>query len=185
MPIEIPNANRDDLAKLFSELGFKIGAEVGVERGVYSERICQSNPGVKLYCVDSWKIYDECPEYHDQDLLDKYYNEAKDRLAPYNCIFVKKSSLDAVKNLAPGSLDFVYIDANHKFDYTMNDIIEWSKIIKPGGILSGHDYVPRSMYHKTSYGVIEATNAYAAAHQIRPWFVLFGERSGSWFWVKQ
>lgn len=183
-PIFIPNTTRVELAKLFDELGFKIGAEVGVERGIFSEQLCQSNPDVKLFCIDAWKIYDECPEYDNQDRLNQYYDEVKTRLAPYNCKFIKKSSQDAVRDFSPESLDFVYIDANHSFDFVMSEIIEWSKIVKPGGIVSGHDYQVGNVSHTIKYGVIEAVNAYANAHQIKPWFVLNGDRSRSWFWVK-
>lgn len=183
-PIFIPTAKRTDLTKLFSELGFKAGAEVGVERGIFAEQICQDNPGVKLYCIDPWEIYSECSEYNNQDKLSQYCNEANNRLAPYNCEFIKKYSLDAIKDFSPESLDFVYIDANHRFDFVMSDIIEWSKIVKPGGIVSGHDYQADNVSHTIKYDVREATNAYADAHQIKPWFVFSGERSGSWFWVK-
>lgn len=182
-PIILPG-KRDDLATLFNELGFRAGAEVGVERGIFSERICQDNPGVKLYCIDRWKIYSKCPEYNNQDRLDQYYDQAKTRLTSYNCEFIKKYSLDAVKDFSPKSLDFVHIDANHKFDFVMSDIKQWSKIIKPGGIISGHDYVAGNMSHTIKYGVIEATNAYTKAHQISSWFVFGGERSATWFWVK-
>lgn len=183
-PIFIPNTKRSDLVKLFSELGFKTGAEVGVERGVFSEEICLNIPGVKLYCVDYWKVDGECPDYNSQRQLDRYYNQAKVRLAPYNCKIIKKSSLDAVQNFSPKSLDFVHIDANHSFDFVTNDIAHWSKIVKPGGIVSGHDYVAQNISHSVKYDVIEATKAYTNGHQIQPWFVFSGERSASWFWVK-
>lgn len=184
-PILIPNFKRVELAKLFGELKFKTGAEVGVERGIYSEQLCQGDPGVKLYCIDPWEIYSECSEYNNQHRLDEYYNQAKIRLAPYKCEFIKKYSLDAVKDFSPDSLDFVYIDANHRFDYVMSDIIQWSKIVKPDGIVSGHDYAAGNVSHTIKYDVIEATTAYANAHQIKPWFVFGGERSASWFWVKR
>jgi hypothetical protein len=38
------------------------------------------------------------------------------------------------------SLDFVYIDANHRPDFVREDIREWTKKVKKGGIVSGHDY---------------------------------------------
>ena len=38
-----------DQVNLFAELGFKVGAEIGVDRGYFSADMCQANPGVKLY----------------------------------------------------------------------------------------------------------------------------------------
>lgn len=187
-PIIMPGFKRTDLAKLFAELKFKVGAEVGVERGRYSLQIYQANPGVKLYCIDCWQVYSDCPDYSElyngQRKLDRWYNQAKNLLTPYNCELIKKYSLDAVRDFELVSLDFVYIDANHSFDYVMSDIIEWSRRVRPGGIVSGHDYVAGSNSHKFKFDVIEATNVYANIHKIKPWFIFSGERSASWFWVK-
>ena len=52
-PILIPKSNRMTLARLFAQLGYRTGAEIGVGSGPYSETICQANPGVKLYCIDA------------------------------------------------------------------------------------------------------------------------------------
>lgn len=149
--------NRLELAKYFGELGFKLGAEIGVEKGYYSEVLLQNIPGLKLYCIDWWEGY---PGYMDirrwktfasiRDIVNK-------RLAPYNCELIKKYSMDAVKDFADESLDFVYIDANHQYGYVRDDIREWSKKIRKGGIISGHDY-----YHTRAgnCGVIQAVDEY-------------------------
>jgi len=34
----------------------------------------------------------------------------------------------------------VYIDGRHDYDSAMNDIVSWSKKVKDGGIISGHDF---------------------------------------------
>ena len=39
------------------------------------------------------------------------------------------------------SLDFVYIDANHSYDYVKEDIELWYPKVKSGGYLLGHDYI--------------------------------------------
>ena len=49
--------NRIELARYFVELGFKVGAEIGVEKGYYSDLLCSTILGLKLYCIDSWKTY--------------------------------------------------------------------------------------------------------------------------------
>lgn len=53
--VAIPNMDRGDLAMLFAELKFNVGAEIGVERGLYSEILCKTNPGLHLYSIDPWK----------------------------------------------------------------------------------------------------------------------------------
>lgn len=146
--------NRVDLAKYFNSLGFKIGAEIGVSEGINARNMCLNIPGLKLYCVDLW----------DGGRGERALVKAKERLAGFDVIFIRKSSMDALADFADNSLDFVFIDANHSFDFVMQDIIGWVKKVKPGGIVSGHDY-----YHSKSgtMGVIEAVDAYTLAHHIK------------------
>jgi hypothetical protein len=87
-----------------------------------------------LYCIDPWELDKGYEEYwaDEQSKLDELYEETKKRLSGYNCEIIRKTSMEAVKDFEPNSLDFVYIDANHHFDYVVNDIIEWEKIVRPG-----------------------------------------------------
>jgi predicted O-methyltransferase YrrM len=193
MPIEIPNVGRDNLSSLFHEIGFKVGVEIGVLAGEYSEVLCQANPGLKLYGIDPYEAHAGYPNHAWQSSLDKYYEEAKARLAPYkNYEFVKKYSLDAAGDFADNSLDFVYIDGNHDFYNVTADITFWTPKVRPGGIISGHDYFD----HKGASGihVYQVVNAYTEAYGIRPWFALLksipaeGQQPNedrSWLWVKQ
>ena len=41
-PAEIPDCGRDDLPQFFVEMGYKVGAEIGVLRGEYSEKLCKA-----------------------------------------------------------------------------------------------------------------------------------------------
>jgi len=121
--------------------GMKVGAEIGVEQGLFSEIICQHNPGIRLYCIDAWQAYKGYRDHTRQEKLDRYFNETIERLKSYNCHIMRKWSMDAVKDFEDESLDFVYIDANHDFKHVAEDIAEWSKKVKRGGIVAGHDYV--------------------------------------------
>ena len=38
------------------------------------------------------------------------------------------------------SLDFVFIDAGHMYEEVKEDISLWLPKVKPGGVISGHDY---------------------------------------------
>jgi len=127
---------REDLAQYFNELGFTTGAEIGVLAGLYSAVLCEANPGLKLFCIDAWGYGEHKRKaYHLQA-----YEEAKVRLAPYDATLMHKLSMEAVKDFEDGSLDFVYIDANHKYSFVEEDIREWTKKVRKGGIVSGHDY---------------------------------------------
>lgn len=170
-PIRCRNWTRVNLAKTFAALGYRRGAEVGVKRGEYSQVLCTSNPGVEMLCIDLWDAYYEVN-------TSRYFQQAQKRLEPYNATLIRKPSALAALDIPDGSLDFVYIDADHRFDYVMQDLIVWAPKVRHGGIVSGHDY-----YRFRNAGVVDAVDAYTRAHDIREWW-LTDEKTASFFWVK-
>jgi len=177
---------RNDLGGLFRELGYKEGAEIGVHRGEYSEALCRGNPEMKLYCIDPWRAYESKhdPISEDQNALDSFYEETKKRLAPYKCIIHRNTSMEAVKFFKPCSLDFVYIDGNHDFKHVSEDLEEWSKIVRKGGIVSGHDY-GHFKHRDRNLGSKKAIDDYVKENNIRSLFLVNKNYQTSWFFVKE
>lgn len=183
MPIELP-INRDDLALLFWSFGYKSGAEIGVERGAYSEVLLKANPSLHLIMVDPWRVYKGYREHVSQEKLDSFQREAHSRTSQYNRWVLPVSSMEALQYVPDGSLDFVYIDGNHDFLYITQDISHWEKKVKSGGIVSGHDFTRRKRNGYINH-VKDVVQAWTYSHGIRPWFICRGDKSPSWFWVKQ
>ncbi len=192
MPIEIPNTNRQTLARLFYLLEFTKGAEIGVERAQYSEVLCSENPGVRLFCVDAWKAYRGYRDHVSQEKLDRFYDEARARLARFpSASTIRKFSTEAARDFDDGELDFVYIDAAHDICSVINDLHAWSRKVRPGGIIAGHDYLKAPL--PSLMQVPQAIHAWTDAYAIAPWFVL-GRRAKvdgelrddgrSWFYVQ-
>lgn len=184
-PFVLPVNRLVDLPELFKELNFKSGAEIGVLNGVFSEILCQTNPHAKIYSIDAWQFYPLAKNFRKPHHYPPIYESAKARLAPYkNNIIIRKWSMDALNDFADESLDFVFIDADHRFEAITNDIAQWSKKVRKGGIISGHDYHGRTEF----VHVNDVVNAWTAAHYIHPWFVLrspVSKHEDSWFWVKE
>ena len=168
--------NRHHLAMLFNDLGYQTGAEIGVQRGLYSEALCKFIPGLKLYSIDPWVPY-HLVSQRKQDIVER---EARERLGKYNVNIIKRSSVDAVNDFEDGSLDFVYIDGDHNFDAVMLDLILWTPKVRIGGIVAGHDYL---VAHQC--GVIHAVDAYVKAHFISNLYVLTKDRCPTFFWVRE
>lgn len=195
VPVEIPNMGRNDLAVLFNELGYTNGVEIGTEQGFYAEVLCQSNPNLELTCIDPWINYPGYREYVSQEKIDKIYSEAKERLAPYNCKLIRAKSIEALRYFKDESLDFVYIDGNHEFSYITEDIVEWSKKVRTGGIVAGHDYmIHKEEKDRVPCHVVWVVGAFTGAFKIRPWFVVGSKNNvpgevrdspRSWFYVKK
>ncbi len=195
--IDIPNMGRDNMASLFGELGLHEGAEIGVERGLYSEVLLKANPQLHLNCVDPWSAgaYEAKAAIHavdtEQSKYDERYQECVNRLVSYNATIIRKPSLDALDQFPDESLDFVYIDANHDFPNFINDLHQWKKKVKIGGIVAGHDYAIYS-YKKHNH-VKRALDAYARCYRMIPFFIIGAleykegttrDKYRSWMWVK-
>lgn len=190
-PIEIPDMGRDNLPELFRELGFTKGLEMGTEAGKYAEILCKANPKLKLTCIDAWTAYKGYREHVTQTKIDEIYLEAKKRLESCKCKLIKAFSMDAVKNFEDNSLDFVYLDGNHAYKYVIEDIREWYKKVKPGGIFAGHDYIS---IQSVDFGVVPAVNEFTKNNNINPWFLIgtkakiegqVRDKNRSYMWVKQ
>jgi hypothetical protein len=189
-----------DLPRLFKKLGFKVGAEIGSMKGWYASFLFAYITGLKLYCIDPWEEYDEFVESHQtgQVKLNECFELAQQRLKGRNVEFIRKYSMDAVKDFKDESLDFVYIDANHTFEYAVEDIAQWSKKVRKDGIVAGHDYWtsiemkklwienPTKLERLKLCQTKDAVDAWVKANQISPLFVIEEKtsfKSPSWFYV--
>ena len=193
-PIEIPNVGRLDFVRWIRELDLTTGAEVGVEKALFSHLLSSNNPQLLLYGVDPYLFHKEYREYSSQDELDGIFEEAKVRmksaLRKKQYIFIRKPSMEAVKSFEDNSLDFVYLDGNHEAPHVQQDIEEWAKKVRPGGVVAGHDYV---RVKNLNFDVKDALRVYTENNGIKTWFVLgsyakkrgeIRDRSRSWMFIK-
>jgi hypothetical protein len=189
-PYAIPGTSRKDLPESFSEMGYKVGAEIGVYKGWNSRRFAVA--GLKIFAIDPWIRY---PYFKKtQEELETIYHKAWKHLRGFeNATIIRKSSMDAVKDFEDESLDFVYIDGDHRFKFVTEDIYEWSKKVRKGGVISGHDYVhPRSIKKRkagwawATMHVKFAVDAYTEAYQIKNWWVVESlDIMKSFMWFKE
>lgn len=166
---------RYHLAQLFGELKFNKGAEIGVRRGRFSKYLCKCNPDLELFLVDPWSAYSA---KYNEERQEKIYQEMLQNTKGLNVKVIRKTSIDALSDFEDGSLDFVFIDGDHTFDYVAPDLIYWSKKVRQGGIVALHDY-----YSWSTAGVVKAVDAYVFCHKIDPWYVT-KELQPTAFWVK-
>jgi len=192
MPIHL-DILRDDLAPLFKELGLNVGVEIGVAAGRFSEILLGGHSDLKLYCVDPYLAYPGYFDFPIQEKLTNFETCAKQKLASYGdrVQFIKKPSMEAVHDFADNSLDFVYIDGNHIFKAVVDDLEEWSKKVRKGGIIAGHDFETHTK--PAIINVKEVVCAWTYAFAINPWFTTTravrypqdGNVARSFFWEKK
>ena len=143
------------------------GCEVGVSAGVNSKNMCAYLNINKLYCVDSY-----CNSEQGNFKNHKLY--ARKLLQCYPVTWLYFDSVEAASKIIDDSLDFVYIDASHKYPDVKNDINNYYPKVKHGGVVGGHDYC--SAYKS----VIKAVDEFAVVNSLD-----VSSKSGDWWIVKE
>jgi predicted O-methyltransferase YrrM len=115
--------------------------EIGSYAGTSAEMFLRSGKVDHLSCVDAWTTgYDDNDVASSSD-MDAAEKEFDAKVSPYrNITKLKMWSQDAAAKFEDGSLDLVYIDGEHTYEGVKRDIELFLPKIKPGGIISGHDY---------------------------------------------
>jgi predicted O-methyltransferase YrrM len=146
--------NRLDFLEKLNEISpLGKGVEIGVFKGQFSKDILSRWSGT-LYMVDVWRPLGE--EYEDASNHSAHinaYSETMENIKGLEkrAVMIRAESTKASEIFADESLDFVYIDGNHAYDFVVEDIKSWFPKLKKGGILSGHDYLDIDWYGDDAY----------------------------------
>ena len=122
----------------------EIGSWTGGSAVAMSEGIRKKWSRALLHCVDPFDVdyFRAVPGL--RDALLKYKESPleifKRRMAFYPYTLLRMTSKDAVNQFADASVDFIFIDGNHTYEYVKQDIELWWPKVKCGGMMSGHDY---------------------------------------------
>jgi len=108
-----------------------VGCEVGVADGKHSFNMLYHLNTLRVYMVDPWINYETA------------YNECKERVKQFGdrAVIIRKMSHEAINDIKD-ELNFVYLDANHKYDFVKRDIELYYPLVKSGGVFGGHDFSP-------------------------------------------
>lgn len=154
--------------------------EVGVLFGEYSSHLLANWPGT-LHMVDPWKnqepgVYlDGCNAVNMEEALAK--TKAAVEVFGPRAVIHRAFSREAASEFADGSLDCVYIDANHAYEWALEDMQIWWPKIRAGGVMGGHDYYNRADAWQ-SCGVKRAVQDFCCANRLR-----FSTTSCTSWWV--
>lgn len=113
------------LRYLIESNNFKVMAEVGVRRGGTLFYLLDNFADLTVYAIDT-----DIKQFYNETVKNKY----GDRLIPLQ--MTSFAAADIIKN---DSLDLVFIDANHSYEYVKTDIVKYIPKLKSNGLLTGHD----------------------------------------------
>jgi predicted O-methyltransferase YrrM len=123
--------------------GELICCEVGVCHGFTSEYLLKNVSNIKTYyAVDHYPTFVDWDGTRlTQERQDEIKKRCFDKLQPFydNVAIIYQDSGSFSRILPDEHLNFVFIDGDHSYAATTNDIICYWPKVKSGGIFAGHD----------------------------------------------
>ncbi|RXF74454.1 class I SAM-dependent methyltransferase [Hansschlegelia zhihuaiae] len=133
-------------------------AEIGVAFGDFSKLIWQLSKPAKLHLIDAWQGDRYAPG------LTAIKKEFAGPIS-YSGISIHQGlSIDVIRQFPENYFDWVYIDTNHQFDTTYDELVIASSKVRDAGIIAGHDFCTGNVVGGVPYGVIEACNKFCVDH---------------------
>jgi len=181
--------SREQLLPFFPKVG--VGAEIGVAQGDYSEAILAAAQPRELHLVDPWSHLEDGSGLLNADRLladtdaarsrgvaiepppanpqgDELFSAVTRRFESDARVKLNRQySYKAAMGFEAGTFDFVYLDGNHHYEFVLRDLQDWSRLLKPGGLLFGHDFFEDEFARKENYGVIDAVGAFLKRSDFR------------------
>lgn len=168
------------LERWVNENGWTIGVELGVFDGRTFLHLLQNCRDLTLYGVDVWGRFTPqgattsgercfCPYCSETrasrksrsiDQMERAVKGAVVAIDPDRGKLLTLATSDAVRMFADGTLDFVFVDADHSTEGVARDIREWAPKLKPWGWLIGHDYNMKSVRDAVAMTILGEVETY-------------------------
>jgi Methyltransferase domain len=160
-----------------------VWAEVGVYKGDFSQFIINCCAPSKYYLIDNWRFETRDHNPRDDDTenfsgfrgrihwshygndanahQEENYGQVKERFAGVPAVeIIRAESTKGIDSLPEASLDVIYIDANHQYEYVLRDMTHAKSKLKPGGIMFMDDFYEGPGGHEQNEGVMGAVNTF-------------------------
>jgi hypothetical protein len=146
--------HRRERARLLRRLPkHSVGVEIGVWAGDLSAAILRAVRPMQLHLLDPWAFapderYEQAwyggARAGSQAEMDEVYKRVLQRfeteIADGAVVIHRSTSAEAAAGFEDASLDWVYVDGNHLYEYVRADLELFAPKMRPGGLLAGDDY---------------------------------------------
>ena len=158
---------RSHLGELLKGLHFTGPAvELGTQKGEFTTVLLSGWGRCSLYVqVDSWAPLQNYKDAANKDAVThlEYKQQALSKLqrmerSHHTSRGVQCHNLTSVcaRRFPNGFFDFIYVDARHDRLGVLEDLATWWPLLRPGGIIAGHDYTEQKEPFGTTRGTISA-----------------------------
>ena len=155
--------NREELLKYLPKEG--IVCELGVDKGDFSELILKYCNPKKLHLVDFWGD-ERYNQNKKRDVEKKFKSQIDSGIVQIDIGY----STEVVKTYENNYFDWIYIDTDHSYEVTFNELETYRLKVKDNGIIAGHDYIIANWDGMIRYGVIEAVYEFCSKYN---WEIIY------------
>lgn len=130
-------------------------AELGVCRGEFSDEIVKTATPDVLHLIDAWHT-----NRYDDAQFTEVSGKFSEQIQSGHVRLHRKLSLDAVLDFSDHYFDWIYIDTDHGYEATLQELIAYASKVKRDGVIAGHDYTLGNWVKSYRYGVVEAVHEF-------------------------
>jgi len=130
-------------------------AELGVDKGDFSDKIISLTQPKKLYLIDIWDS-----ERYNTDKMVYVKKRFQKEIDTGKVIIIRGTSQKELLKFKDGYFDWVYIDTAHTYQQTVKELELCRLKVNDGGIIAGHDYCQGDINNALVYGVVQAVNQF-------------------------
>lgn len=137
--INRPEQRYEAIVRLLEGKPSARGCEIGCRNGDTTVYLLEHLPGLEqMYAVDPWSQKPQSVRWPV-----RRYRSFLRKVKPHidRVTVIRKFSQHAQFDIPPASLDFIFIDGDHKEAPVRWDISLAELWVKPGGLIAGHDYM--------------------------------------------
>lgn len=133
--------------------GINIIAEIGSWKGhstsFLAKKLLEYGKNFKIYAIDVWEKWEEYTIFDDsqKSLLEEarmshkiFEKNVSESGAKNRIMDIQMDSHSAPSSFSDCFFDFVFLDADHKYNVVKKDIELWLPKVRDGGLIAGHDY---------------------------------------------
>jgi hypothetical protein len=181
-------ANRHEMVELVEPKSITNMVELGVYEGEFAEHCYNVLRPQRYTLIDFWNydqyafVLEDAPQmrelravysryFHDdpQAALEAAYQKTRDRFenAP-NVETLRMDIAKAPERFPNGSLDFIYLDGNHTYEFVLRDLSLWYAKLRPGGLFVLNDFFESRQGARQNLGVIPAFLTFSKRYPTYP-----------------
>jgi predicted O-methyltransferase YrrM len=152
----------------------EVGCWKGRSAAFMAVEIHNSGKSIRFDCVDTWNG-SATEQSHQADSAVKSGTLYEKFISNTDCVKhiitpKRGDSVEMASTYEDDSLDFVFLDGDHRYECVKADIQAWLPKMKVGGILAGHDYgwcedVRKAVHELLGEGTDSYTDRYGIGYK--------------------